>query len=625
MLKELERQSGGRVAVRLHDNLEMFSEEASQAETRFGIRPQHITSQARGAIKDEQFIMGVAFTCGLEKVVLPSFKLGMPVEYELIRSIVTVAGDERKKLGVVTTDAQMMGGFSMQGMQPRQIPKQAILEELEQQYKVEEVDPTNPIEPGRYDVLLVVQPSSLAPPQLANVVDAIQKGQPAAIFEDPFPFVMPQTVGTNQDKPPQGGMFGMGGQQQPKGDHIRTLWNALGIQVTGDLGDRSPVPGEVVWQSYNPYPKFQGRGIGPELVFIRNDMSDAKQPFNDEEPVVSNFEEVLLPYPTGIAQKLGSPHEFVELVNTSNERSGTIGVLDLQSSQFDPYLLDEKRGKPTDRSYCLAAWIRGKETEGSAGAEKKDPALTKVKAEGEAEDGEKKAEGGEGTAEPAGGGVKPVNAIYVADIDLLSSEFVRIRNEPNLLIAKFRFDNVPFVCNIIDAVAGEERFLDIRKRKPKHSTLRMVEIRAAEARSEEQAEMTKIQAEYNQAVKDEDEKAKKFYADVQQVVDELRRKQSAGEEVDPSEVEAKMAQLSIQQGIANRRADVTKERLRRDRDRRVAEIERKRDQDIQKIQNDYKVRATAFPPILPLLIGLAVWARRRVREREGVSKTRMRT
>ena len=40
---------------------------------------------------------------------------------------------------------------------------------------------------------------------------------------------------------------------------------------------------------------------------------------------------------------------------------------------------------------------------------------------------------------------------------------------------------------------------------------------------------------------------------------------------------------------------------------------------------DYKVRATAFPPILPLLIGLGVWARRRVREREGVSKTRMRS
>ena len=81
----------------------------------------------------------------------------------------------------------MMGGFSFAGMQPRQIPKQLILEELERQYKVEEVDPTNPIEPGRYDVLLVVQPSSLGPPQLANVVDAVKKGQPSVDLRRSLP------------------------------------------------------------------------------------------------------------------------------------------------------------------------------------------------------------------------------------------------------------------------------------------------------------------------------------------------------------------------------------------------------------------------------------------------------
>jgi len=53
-------------------------------------------------------------------------------------------------------------------------------------------------------------------------------------------------------------------------------------------------------------------------------------------------------------------------------------------------------------------------------------------------------------------------------------------------------------------------------------------------------------------------------------------------------------------------------------------VERERDRQIQRIQNDYKLQATIFPPILPLLVGLVVWARRRIREREGVSKTRMR-
>ena len=60
------------------------------------------------------------------------------------------------------------------------------------------------------------------------------------------------------------------------------------------------------------------------------------------------------------------------------------------------------------------------------------------------------------------------------------------------------------------------------------------------------------------------------------------------------------------------------------RDQELAKIERDRDREIQKIQNDYKLQATVFPPILPLLVGLVVWARRRIREREGVSRTRMR-
>jgi ABC-2 type transport system permease protein len=616
MLKELGLQSRGRVQVRLHDNLELFSEQANQADKRFGIQRQKITSQTRGAFKEEEFIMGVAFTCGLEKVVQPSFKLGMPVEYELVRSIVTVAGDQRKKLGVVKTDAEMMGGFSMAGMQPRQIPKQLILEELEKQYKVEEVDPTNPIEPGRYDALLIVQPSSLGPPQLANVVEAVKKGQPSVVFEDPFPLVMPQAVGTNQPKPPQGGMFGMGGPPPEKGN-IRALWDALELQVTGDQGELGAVPGEVIWQNYNPYPRFQGRGLGPELVFIRNDMPDNREPFNHEAPVVSNFEEVLFPYPTGLSQKMGARLKMTELVRTSEDRSGIIDANKLQATNLDPYMLEMERGRPTKRSYILAAWIQGEGKAADAAEGAGDGAGKKAKTV------EVKPTAAVGASEAAK--APGVNCIYVADIDVLSSEFVRMRNEPNLMVARFRFDNVPFVCSLIDAVAGENRFLEIRKRKPKHSTLRMIEIKASEARSKQKDANDKKQGEYEKELKAADENKEKSYADFKKVLDDLQKKQQQGEEVDPARIQAAAVQLAMRQRVAERTAEVTKERLKRERDQELAEIERQRDQELQQIQNDYKLQATVFPPILPLLVGLAVWARRRIREREGVSRSRLRT
>jgi ABC-2 type transport system permease protein len=79
---------------------------------------------------------------------VPFFDYGVPVEYELIRSISTVARTERKRVGVVRTPAQLFGGFTFAGGQPRNIPKQAIIEELEKQYDVVEIDANNPIDPG---------------------------------------------------------------------------------------------------------------------------------------------------------------------------------------------------------------------------------------------------------------------------------------------------------------------------------------------------------------------------------------------------------------------------------------------------------------------------------------------
>ncbi len=636
MLKELQRQSGGKVQVNLRENLELFNEEANQAETRFGIAKQTIQSQARGAFKEQEFIMGVAFTCGLEKVVLPSFKLGMPVEYELIRSIATVAGEQRKKLGVVNTGAQMMGGFSMAGMQPRQIAKQLILEELERQYKVEEVDPSNPIEPGRYDVLLVVQPSSLQQPQLFNVVEALKKGQAAAVFEDPFPLVMQQTVGTNMPNPPQGGMFGMGGQSPPKGD-INALWKALEIQPTGFEHDAMPPPGEVIWQDYNPYPVFAGRDVlGPEFVFVRDDMADNKQPFNREEPVVAHFEEVLFPYPTGIAQRIGAKLKFTELVSTADGRSGTIDAMKLQSLRRDE--LNQERGKPGKTGHTLVAWIRGEppaaggigqpakaddsEAEGEAAqAEPADsqPADTKA-GDGKTSDAKAKREAAEKKpAAPQG-----INVIYVGDVDVLASEFVMMRNEPNRVAFEPRFDNVPFVCNVIDAVAGDSRFLEIRKRKPKHSTLRSLEKKTADARNAAQNATEKKQAELDAEIKKRQADADQLSAKRQQMFDELRAKQQRGEDIDPATIIATEQILRRQQAHIQRELSVKLERLKRDTSLELAKIERVREQQVQQAQNHYKVMAVV-PTIFPMLVGLIVWAYRRVREREGVSRSRMRS
>ncbi len=63
--------------------------------------------------------------------------------------------------------------------------------------------------------------------------------------------------------------------------------------------------------------------------------------------------------------------------------------------------------------------------------------------------------------------------------------------------------------------------------------------------------------------------------------------------------------------------------MQRQRDEDIADVRRKVDLQIAGIKNYYKFLAVALPPIPPLLVGLIVFVRRRLREREGVAKSRL--
>jgi ABC-2 type transport system permease protein len=141
-LQELESMSGGKIRTNIYE-IENFSEEASTADTAFGITPQRVPTMSRGVMGEEEIFMGVAVRHKLDKVVVPFIDKGIPIEYELVRSITTVADDKRKRVGVVTTDAQLFGGFNMQAM--TSTPESQLIVELRKQYDVVQVDPNQPI------------------------------------------------------------------------------------------------------------------------------------------------------------------------------------------------------------------------------------------------------------------------------------------------------------------------------------------------------------------------------------------------------------------------------------------------------------------------------------------------
>ena len=500
-LSELKAAAGDKLDLDVR-TIDPLSSDATQAEQQFGIRPQPVEGRSRGARTPEDIFLAVAVTCGLDKVVIPFFDRGLPVEYELVRSIATVSQQKRKKIGVLTTDAKLYGGFDMQSMSSTR--NEMIIDELQKQYDVVQVDPTSPIQ-DQYDVLLAVQPSSLGPAQMGHFIAAVKNGQPTAIFEDPFPVMAGDVTGTAAEKQPPGGMAGMMGGRQPpapKGN-IAPLWSLLGVDFDGH---------DVIWQDYNPYPQVRGH-LSKEFVFVEEGIAD--DAINEQDPITSKLQEVLLPYPGTFKGLSSSPLRFTPLLAAGGETGVVPANQILERSFMGPPRLNPNIGlaeKPTGDRYILAARITGKlkpdhlmsdkepdEGDSEPGAEGDSPAdggkeepkdaADQPAAAGDAPDGD--APAGEAKADAAPDAKKDakkadaegpkhtpgdIDVVLVADIDCLYSAFfqLRARGSEEEDEVEWRFENVTFVHNVLDSLAGDDRFIEIRKHRPVHRTLTKV-------------------------------------------------------------------------------------------------------------------------------------------------------
>lgn len=595
MLRQLQRLGRGKVNVELVST-ESKTEAAALASQQFGIEPVPVLSRVRGTYREEEIFLGAAFTCGLEKVVVPFFDRGTPVEYEMIRSICTAAQQKRKRLGVLTTDADLFGGFDMTSGQQR--PRQPIVDELEKQYDVVQVDASAPIT-ERYDVLLAVQPSSLGPEQMNHFVDAVRSGQPVAIFEDPLPVLMQGVPGTGQPRRAPGGPMAMFQQQggQPKGD-IGQLWRTLGVRMVGTEGrpamgvmGTSPL---VIWQQYNPHPKLE---LPNEFIFIDSGLGKGVPAFSQSQEITAGLQEVLFPFPGGLKKDDAIDSTWTPLVQTG-EAAGTIEVEKVMGNRGDMRTLRiyEKPSGAGEQT-VLAVLIERKSQQSPADA----ASVAKIDDAIAADSG------------------KAIRAVVVADIDMLDGRIFGLRNRPDEVFA-LDFDNVTFVLNVLDSLSGDDRFLDIRKRKPKHRTLERIEETVADSR--DQAD--KQRQEFIQLFEKAEGEANQG---MQQAVGELEKKikDLEGEgDSDPQAAMRAVQQLASRQRLEQRRLDTKIEQLKRTRDVEVAAVERQLEATVRREQDRQKWLAVLLPPIPPLVVAFFVYFRRRASEREGVAKTRLR-
>lgn len=569
-LKEFQARSGGRIQLNLIPT-ETFSTEARDAEKRFGIVPRRVFSTEQAKQSSTEIFLGVAFTSGLEEVVIPFFDRGLPVEYELTRSIQVVSRSGRKKVGILTTDAKLMGGFDQRSF--GQTPEWSIVTELKKQYEVSSVSPDSPIA-SDLGVLLVAQPSSLTQPQIDNLTAFVKQGGATLLLMDPFPVDNPQ-IAPEVPKQPPGGPFGGGQPPDQKGD-LTGLLQLINVEWPTT---------DIVWNPYNPHPQLADMPM--EVVFIGHDPY-AVDAFNPDQAATSGLQEVVALFPGLLrARNGGAGPEFTPLLRTSDKggviewseavQQGFMGV-----SGINP----RRRHITSGQAYTLAARVKG-----AAPADKKPDAPKDGETKDEAKADEKPA---------------TINVVAIADLDMVSEQFFEIRRRK---IENLDFDNVTFVLNCVDVLAGDESFVNLRKKRPQHRTLTAIESQTGRFLEDLQRE-TKLA----------EDAAKEKLDDAQKAFDKQVEQVRSRTELDERTKEIMLANL---QEVAQRRLDVEKQKIEDEKLNRIREGRAESERKTRAIENRVRWLAAGIPPLPPMILGLLVLLGRLRRENLGASPKRL--
>lgn len=323
---------------------------------------------------------------------------------------------------------------------------------------------------------------------------------------------------------------------------LRALLEAVGVQWQAN---------RIAWDSYNPHPQL--KSLPKEFVFVGKG-------FNAKEAVSAGLQEMVLLYPGTLKSRSDAAGEVTSLLETSDE-SGTVRFEDLvQRSMFGGVAMNpEPRRTASEDPQSLALRVKGR-----------------------------------------------VNAVVIADVDLMGEQFFELRRRG---IENLNFDNVTFLLNAVDQLANDTSFISLRRRRPRHRTLEAVEARTRAYEQQRLQEMRQAEAIAEARLKEAQARLDKAVKEIDQRAD--------------LDEQSKQVLISNVQAVEQRRFQVARTTIEDEKQRQIDVSRAEMENSIRGIQNTIKLMAVALPPIPAVVLFLFVSLRRLARERIGVSADRL--
>lgn len=550
LLQQYSDISGGRLQLTVYDP-EPFSDAEDRA----------VAAGLRGVRLNQEGEVGYFGLVGSNSTdtdaTIPFFTTDREVylEYDLTKLIYTLANPKKRVVGLITSLPLDGGAMNPMAMMSggRQQPPQMIMEQIRDFFEVRTLGQDIKEVPADVDVLMIAQPDRLTPEATYAIDQFALGGGKVLALVDP--------VAELGARPGPMGMM----PPSPTSPEFVKLLKAWGVDF-----DPSKAVGDIATARRVQF----GGGARPVVTEYVGWLGLDRSSLDQKDVLAGGIERLNLATPGFISKAEGATTTVSALLHTSPQ------AMQIAAEKFsaapDPVGL-LRAYKPEGKALTLAARISG--TANSAypeGAPKPVP---------KAEDGDKPKDGAAAAKpddkakeeKPEGAAAKPhkasgrINAIVIADTDLLGDQFwVDVRDFLGQQVAIPNASNAAFIVNAIDNLSGSDALIALRGRGADDRPFLLVNDLRREA---EQRYREKEQA---------------LTAKLKEVQDQLAKLESAG---DGSNV---ILSEGDRQTIEKFRGDMLSIR------RELREVKRALRQDIDRLDGWLKFTNIA---LVPLLIG----------------------